>query len=319
MNNLELILKLRQRIKLELDPLITSEYLLLDVPYHKNIGDILIWQGELNYLKSKPYRCLGCSNKDTFQFPDLPSDVIILLQGGGNFGDLYRSSQEFRCKIVSKYKKNKIVMFPQSVHYQDANLIYEDSQILKDHTNLYLCARDYSSYQFMCKYFCSNHVLLVPDMAFFVDLESNKGDHLGEKFKSLYFKRIDKESVAEATNDEHYDHVGDWPTFEKTYVRVILLYIILALYRRLPKWVFGKDIMAKMIDVFGVYFVKDFLVRLGIGYITPYSEVTVDRLHGLILSFLMGKRIWYRDNSTGKLSAFVSTWLKDAKEITKLS
>lgn len=38
MNNLELILNLRQRIKLELDPLITSDYLLLDLPYHKNIS-----------------------------------------------------------------------------------------------------------------------------------------------------------------------------------------------------------------------------------------------------------------------------------------
>ena len=318
MNNLELILNLRQRIKLELDPLITSDYLLLDLPYHKNIGDILIWQGELNYLKSKPYRCLGCSNKDTFQFPDLPPDVIILLHGGGNFGDLYRSCQEFRRKIVSQYKKNKIVMFPQSVYYQEANLIFEDSNILKDHTNLYLCARDYPSYKFMCKHFCSNHVLLVPDMAFFLDLKISEGSRFGAKHKSLCFKRIDKESVAAATNDQHYDHVGDWPTFEKTYIRVVTLYIALALYRRLPRWVFGKNIMANMIDVFGTYFVKDFLVKLGIDFITPYSEITVDRLHGLILSFLMGKRIRYRDNSTGKLSAFVSTWLSDAKEIERL-
>ncbi len=314
MNNLELILELRKLIKSKLDPLITSDYLLLDLPYHKNIGDILIWQGELNYLKSKPYRCLGSSNKDTFQFPDLSPDVLILLQGGGNFGDLYRSSQEFRCNIVSKYPKNKIVMFPQSVYYQDANLILEDSKIFRKHTNLYLCVRDYSSFQFMRKYFSSNNILLVPDMAFYVDLKPKNN----AKSSSLYFKRIDRESCVETTNGEYYDHIGDWPTFEKTYFRVFLLYLALAVYRRLPKWVLGKQIIARAIDVFCIYLVKDFLIKLGVNFINSYSDITVDRLHGLILSFLMGKKIYYRDNSTGKLSAFVSTWLSNSKEIIKL-
>ncbi|CDE76691.1 polysaccharide pyruvyl transferase YvfF [Sutterella sp. CAG:521] len=320
MNNSELIVELKKLIDLKLDPLITSDYILLDLPYHKNIGDTLIWQGELNYLKLKPYRCLGYSNKDTFQFPNLSPDVLILLNGGGNFGDLYRSSQEFRCNVISRYQRNKILMFPQSVYYQDTNLIFKDSKILNNHSNLYLCARDYPSYQFMRQYFCKNHVLLVPDMAFYVDLKSDE-DNLGEKSKNLYFKRADKESVSELVKRQELkdnDHVGDWPTFEKTYFRVFLLYLALAVYRRLPKWVFGRETMAKMIDIFAAYFVKDFLIKLGVGFIAPYSDIKVDRLHGLILSFLMGKNIAYQDNSTGKVSAFVSTWLRDAKEIKKL-
>ena len=42
---------LQQLLEATLLPLINEDYVLLDLPYHSNIGDILIWQGELELLK----------------------------------------------------------------------------------------------------------------------------------------------------------------------------------------------------------------------------------------------------------------------------
>lgn len=59
MNFPEKIGQLRQIISDTLTPLITRDYLLLDVPYHGNIGDTLIWQGETDFLNTLPYKCKG--------------------------------------------------------------------------------------------------------------------------------------------------------------------------------------------------------------------------------------------------------------------
>lgn len=48
----EKIERLRAEIEKQLIPLIDSDYVLWDLPYHTNIGDTLIWQGEWNFLRS---------------------------------------------------------------------------------------------------------------------------------------------------------------------------------------------------------------------------------------------------------------------------
>ena len=42
---------LRQKIESSLLALIDSDYHLLEVPYYANVGDMLIWQGELDFFE----------------------------------------------------------------------------------------------------------------------------------------------------------------------------------------------------------------------------------------------------------------------------
>lgn len=46
-----------------------------------------------------------------------------------------------------------------------------------------------------------------------------------------------------------------------------------------------------------------------------YSIVYTTRLHVLILSALLEKKIFLIDNTTGKLNSFYNTWLKDLDNI----
>lgn len=315
MNYQEKITDLRKKIKDKLSPLIDNDYVLLDLPYHKNIGDILIWAGEIEFLKTlKHCKCLGLNNMDTFLFPKLEKNVIILLHGGGNFGDLYRSSQNFKLKVISTYPDNKIILLPQSFHYDNTSLIYEDAKVFQRHRNLYLCARDNYSYEMMLRFFSKNNVLLVPDSAFFITVPEDTHTH----HSSLYIRRRDSETLVKLKKTNNFDSVSDWPTFEKfPPLRVFTLQIALAIYRRLPTKLVGKAFLAGMIDYFARVYIKDFLVELGIKFLKPYDNVTSDRLHGLILSVILGKSVFYIDNKTNKLSNFVSTWLADLDQVNK--
>ena len=67
MNFNDKITQLRQEIDRQLRPLITNDYVLLNLPYHGNIGDTLIWQGEIDYLSTFPYKCLGAHSENSWR------------------------------------------------------------------------------------------------------------------------------------------------------------------------------------------------------------------------------------------------------------
>lgn len=186
----ETINVLRENIKSTLTPLINNDYILLDLPYYSNIGDTLIWEGTKEYLETLPYKCLYYASKDSFIYRNLPKNVVILLQGGGNFGDLYRLHSEFRKKIIELYPYNKVIILPQTAFYKDRQKLIIDAEFYSQHKNVTICAREQYTYDLLKKHF-KNEILLMPDMAFFINLKKYK---LGkETGKVLYLKRIDKE------------------------------------------------------------------------------------------------------------------------------
>ena len=147
MNN-EKIQNLRRIISEALTPLIVGDYVLLDVPNHCNIGDNLIWEGELQYLKQQiPYKCLYSANVENWEESKIKDADIILFHGGGNWGDLYRKCQDLRNYIANKYKNKRIIIFPQTVCYNDNSLLKEDCEIFENHPDIYICVRDRNSYE----------------------------------------------------------------------------------------------------------------------------------------------------------------------------
>src|SRR5690606_10241363 len=146
-SNKEKIEKLRQLVRDALNKHIDNDYVLLDVPNHRNIGDLLICQGELEYLKELPFKLKYSSNIYTHDNSQIKETDIILLHGGGNFGDVWRLNQSFRNDIIKKFKKNRIIVLPQTIHYNNELLLNEDAELYNSHPDLILCVRDYESYK----------------------------------------------------------------------------------------------------------------------------------------------------------------------------
>ena len=303
---------LRSTIIRTLSGLIGPESILLDAPYYNNIGDVLIWRGIEDFLSSQGKKNIGTSSGCTLQYPYLDENVTILLMGGGNFGDLWRWFQEIRLKIIEWYPHNRIVMFPQSVWYDNEELIITDAKLMSQHKDLHLCARDKWSYEFLKMHFSQNNIYLVPDMAFCIDDSFLNPFRGKESNKRLYFRRIDKEITDSTPLKLPFDcDIRDWPTIEHRPLRFFLIEKIMGVLRHLKNinkiWEIGNN----SIDLYANHFIKESLVRKGCKFLSPYSSVTTTRLHAMILSVLLYKPVEYIDNTTGKLSAFANTWLND--------
>jgi pyruvyl transferase EpsO len=306
MKSQEKIKQLRSIIKKELTPLISHDYWLLEVPYYPNVGDALIWKGELDFLKRMPYRCKGTSSYETPIPSTIKKDDVILLQGGGNFGDLWEHPQNYRNKVIERYPDNSIIILPQSAYWENEQNMITCAEFMKKHMNVIICARDNYTYELLRRNF-RNQILLVPDMAFCIDTTEWDRPKLSQK--TLLLKRSDKEqkTYAEIENLmlEKNLTICDWLPFsedawQKDWLRRTKKY-----FPFLNSW-------------YAQHFYLPYMVHSGVQLIGSHKKIYSTRLHAAILSILLGKGndlIWF-DNSYGKNFNFYETWLSDLDGIT---
>jgi pyruvyl transferase EpsO len=299
-----------------LTPLIDNDFILLDLPYHTNIGDNLIWEGEIQFLrKITSHRLLYFCSAETFCYHKIDKHVIILLHGGGNFGDVWYKIHQFKEKIIVSYPDNKIIIFPQTIWYADKNLLMHDVKIYSTHKNLIICTRDRESYKFLKEYFIKNTILLVPDMAFCIKSDQIKKYQTKSINRNLFLKRGDIElninfNYLDFLNDKVNIDIQDWPTIEGKSVYIFLLKCILWISRRI------RIFFPKFTDLYAFFVFKPGMIATGVEFMSRYKEVYTTRLHAAILCCLLEKPFVLFDNSYGKNCHFFETWLSDLEGAT---
>lgn len=300
---------LHQILRTTLLPLIQSDYLLLDVPYYPNVGDTLIWEGTLALLKETKHRCLYSCSKETYRKKTIPTNAVVLLQGGGNFGDLWIQHQNFRERVITDYPNNKIIILPQSVHYQNVERMDHDAKLFSQHSELTVCVRDNVSFALIKKHF-TNTVLLLPDMAFCIPIDSLNRYSVKEGTKSLYLERRDIEFSAfdQSIIPEDADR-KDWPTMTNSGFEQRVFGRLLQINRKF------RGRIARMIDWYGQWIYRPYLIRSGVAFVSAYPHIYSTRLHVAILGLLLNKQITFIDNSYGKNSSFYDAWLHDSEQI----
>jgi pyruvyl transferase EpsO len=304
---------LKRIIQKELSPIITYDCCLLGLPYyHKNIGDFLIWQGVEIFLKELNIRCKYRATISTFRQEKVSTDDIILLNGGGDFGDVWEEPQEFRRRIVKEYPNNKIIILPQTVFYSDKEKLLYDANAFSKHSNLIICARDKISFETLKLYFSSNTILLIPDMAFYIPSSDLQKYHKKLENRVLFLKRNDKElkinnDYSKCYQDRNVD-TSDWSTMNKKIFSFFILRSLFWLNRRI-------SIFSELIDKYAFLFFKSEMIRQGVKFISKYRKVYATRLHGAILCCLLGKPFVLFNNSYGKNGNFYETWLDDIDSV----
>ena len=192
MNENKCIIRLRNLIYNTLKPLVGDSCVLFDVPFYKNIGDVLIWQGELSFIRDNNIELLDYCDYHTYVKKDIEPNTCILFQGGGNIGDLYHEHVDFLLRLIKDYPNNRIIVLSQTVFYSSDAIFLSDFDKISKHSNLYFVTRDYISYE-KVKGRLGERTLVLPDMAFCINL-----DELPIKNWNtdgvLYIKRNDKEA-----------------------------------------------------------------------------------------------------------------------------
>ena len=316
----EKIIQLRHEINVQLFSLINDDYVYLDLPYYKNIGDTLIWEGTRCFLKQTPYKCLYSASLSTFYNHKFSEEVVILLQGGGNFGDLYIDIHNFRKKIIEQYPNNKIIIFPQTAWYKETESIEKDEIFFARFPNVTMCARDDFSYAFMRKHFPANKVLLVPDMAFFVDFEKYGHLSCAQTGRILFAKRLDWELKTDSIPrvvPQNAD-ICDWPTFEAgvtKYAQVDYIVGWLNFFANIK----GIKPINRLIDLIRLHFYRPEYIKDCFRFINQYDVIYSTRLHIAIASAMMGKKVFIVDNLYGKNVNFYKTWLNDMENVKIIS
>jgi len=310
---------LRRKIDASVLGLITDDYIYLDLPYYTNVGDILIWKGTEEFLKKNPYRCLYRASIETYIKQRVPGNVIILLQGGGNFGDLWRRHVEFTLRIINEYPENRVIILPQTVYYENNDLAASDAEIFSKHENLTICARDYKSYELLNKFFNKNEIILVPDMAFYISSEFLESFSQKESDKALFFKRKDKEYLvydyeklidSNVRLEEH-----EWPSMEKEYMVMKIFSVLMLFNNFFVKNRRSSRFVLLCIDWYANKVFMPILLARGIRFMSGYKYVYTTRLHGAILAVLLKKKVVFFDNSYGKNAAVYNAWLREFDDI----
>lgn len=316
MTSQESIIKQKEIIEKLLLPEINNDYIICGLPNYSNIGDMLIYQGTIEFLKKTKHKCIGkCfyNDYDTFK---VNTETIFIIMGGGYMGDTWRSAWETVVSFVKRFPNNKIIIFPQSVYYADKNLAQQDADIFSNNRNITICVRDTVSYNIV-KEFYKNRVLLVPDIAFYLNLNKyiNRIYHVSTKI--LYIKRTDKEFVSNNLNNEEMD-IMDWPTMNydtKSKLQKICEKSFYYYRKIIKKYPFSKPIIKPL--EYSIFFnlYRYILIKEGLKLISQYKTIYTTRLHAMILSLLLNKKVVYLDNSYGKISSYCKTWLNNIENL----
>lgn len=318
MNQRENISDLQSIIRKEVAPLITHDYVLWGLPYYPNIGDTLIWEGELEFLKSVPYKCLGTCGWDEYEPIKLSKETVILITGGGYFGDVWRKAWDAVLDTIEHYPDNPIVILPNTIFYEDVAVMQSDAHRMARLKHLTICVRDKVSYEIAKTHF-KNEVRLVPDMAFCISQKYLEQWRVNETEKTLFLKRIDKElgKGGEVHLDIPNLDIRDWPTMDgRASISERIFGRCRGLCCRSQKYaVWFYPLARKLEEKCGYYLYRKCMTRRGVEFVSQYKAVYTTRLHVMILSVLLEKPVQFIDNSYGKLSSFYDTWLKNCRGV----
>ena len=124
-----------------------SPVIYLDIPIHLNVGDLLIFAGTerllVRHMRQVTHRF---SSKDYARFLDAVTDRhVLVLHGGGNLGDLWPEHEAVRQDILRRFPHNRVVIFPQTVHFRDMENAAACGAAYRDHPDCTLFVRDETS------------------------------------------------------------------------------------------------------------------------------------------------------------------------------
>ena len=289
----------------------TKRVVLYDYPLHLNVGDLLIQMGTEQFLAE--------NNIDIwkrYSVYDMPAsirgmddDVTILCHGGGNLGDLWPLFQNGRERVLGLYPRNRIVVLPQTVHFESQDRLHQSMERFRAHRNCHIFARDGRSLETLQR--GGVHSSAMPDMAQYLWGSLPAYAFSGSEAQPMHLVRRDKESKASAVlpADGRAAQACDWPSIVGRSTSRLARLTITAIRMQI-------DLGLSSQKYWQWSPMQDRAIQDGIGFFSRYQEIYTNRLHAMLLGLLLERKVCAFDNSYGKLSSYRDTWLDGMKSLT---
>lgn len=210
--------------------------LLIGTPEYPNIGDHLIVLGEEQFLHDymSEYEIVEITNQQYSLYKSclynvIDKDDIIAITGGGFLGSLWTDAlYDEVLDIVKGYPENRIMIFPQSVYFEENILgdkyLKATQEVFGGHPNLEICVREAYSYRRLKDILIdSKQIHLFPDMALYYKTDV---DRVQRSEKIGVYLRRDKESILSMEQKnaiiQVLDSMGTIERFSMQYTTFIL-------------------------------------------------------------------------------------------------
>lgn len=273
---------------------------LLGTPVHGNMGDQLIVQSEKEFLVANGFnkrQLLEIDNKLLLQCFDSVKKIVqkndtVIIDGGGNLGDLWPWEDQKITRIIDAFSHNKIIIFPQTLFFKNkeasASIIKKNFSVYLKATKLHVFLRDISSFQLFKKVYPGINCYLCPDIVFYYK-QVIKQNFSHKKDLGICF-RTDKEKNDSRQINVFLEHIRE---INGEPISTIVNKKVTKLNRK-------KEIR-KILKQFGTY-----------------KWVVTDRLHGMIISYITDTNCIAIDNISKKVSGSYN-WIKDDDKIKLFS
>ncbi|MEM6606495.1 MAG: polysaccharide pyruvyl transferase family protein [Pseudomonadota bacterium] len=273
---------------------------LFDFPTYDNVGDLAIWLGQVEFIRrTLKLPVVAVEHCHASILPDLGSDTLVFLSGGGNMGDLWPQHEHFRLKVIKRYPQNRVIVLPQSIHFTSSDKLNESAQVTRTHEDLFLCVRDAPSVEVGSTMVTKERCRLCPDMA--LALGSIRRP-VGPSMQTFALKRADAEK-RELGQLSPAIKSGDWVGTPVTRLgRVVAAFD--RLQTRYPNRL--SRLAGARVALYNALAREHF--NRGLTMLSQAEVVITDRLHAHILCVLLGIPHVVLDNSYGKISRFRREW-----------
>lgn len=273
-----------------------SKIVLFGTPAHGNLGDQAIAISELAYLHDIS------NGREVIEIPMplykthrwllhkyIGNNDTIIISGGGWMGNLWIHNEITIREIVTDYKDNRIIIFPQTLYYTNdeagRRTAIETKNIFEKHNDLILAVRDSNSFEYAkinLGFTKKDKLLFCPDMAIYGTLASVE-TLLTDKKVALLCLRNDIEKASNTSYVRKTLEDAGYEIIETT------------------------TVLKKLIPICK----REQVVKDKIKEFAEASIVVTDRLHAMIFALLSGTPCFAFDNATGKVFG-VGQYLKNS-------
>lgn len=276
---------------------------LTDFPDYANVGDSVLTLGLLSFFRQERIKVRAVDFTETMRidqavaWAESAPGRAIVVNGGGNLGDLYPHHQEHREAILAAATSaTLIIQAPQSGHFQSSGALGRYQQALTaSRAEARVGARDRETEAMIPS---TARCMLVPDTAHVLGmLEAAPSTR-----RVVRLLRADVERDPSMDGDLG-DAASDWAPdtrFTEFQMRVERKLARESLTRNFRGGSVRWRALARR--------------RLGAGAaLLSLGEVIItDRLHAMIMGIHLGRRVVYLDNTTNKLTSYVGAWFPES-------